>query len=97
MDGLDMSALYGAVEIELKHCPNDGGELKTIAAIPEAPVIEKPLSHLRLTASTDSAASPRPGSCKRPDAARTHARPCQVGRVDGPPRNVNQAPKGLTK
>jgi len=33
-------------EIDLKHCPNCGGELKIIAAILEAPAIEKILMHL---------------------------------------------------
>ena len=35
-------------ELELEHCPNCGGELKIIAAIPEQPVIEKILMHLDL-------------------------------------------------
>ena len=29
--------LKGVFEIDLEHCPNCGGELKIIAAIPEAP------------------------------------------------------------
>ena len=33
-----------------EHCPNCGGELKIIAAILEAPVIEKILTHLGLQA-----------------------------------------------
>ena len=37
-------------EIDLEHCPNCGGELKIIAAIPEQPVIEKMLIHLGLQA-----------------------------------------------
>ena len=37
-------------EIDLTHCPNCGGELKIIAAILEAPVIEKILTHLGLQA-----------------------------------------------
>lgn len=37
-------------EIDLEHCPNCGGELKIIAAILEAPVIEKILAHLGLQA-----------------------------------------------
>lgn len=37
-------------EIDLEHCPNCGGELKIIAAILEAPVIEKILTHLGLQA-----------------------------------------------
>ena len=34
----------------MEHCPNCGGELKIIAAIPEQPVIEKILTHLGLHA-----------------------------------------------
>lgn len=37
-------------EIDMEHCPNCGGELKIIAAILEAPVIEKILTHLGLQA-----------------------------------------------
>jgi hypothetical protein len=38
-------------EIDLEHCPNcGGGELKIIAAILEAPVIERILTHLGLQA-----------------------------------------------
>ena len=36
--------------LDLEHCPNCGGELKIIAAILEAPVIEKILMHLGLQA-----------------------------------------------
>ena len=39
-----------AFELELEHCPNCGGELKIIAAILEAPVIERILTHLGLQA-----------------------------------------------
>ena len=42
--------LKPAFEIELEHCPNCGGELKIIAAILEAPVIERILTHLGLQA-----------------------------------------------
>ena len=34
----------------MEHCPNCGGELKIIAEILEAPVIEKILTHLGLQA-----------------------------------------------
>ena len=34
--------------LDLEHCPNCGGELKIIAAILEAPVIERILTHLGL-------------------------------------------------
>ena len=37
-------------EIDLEHCPNCRGELKIIAAILEAPVIERILTHLGLQA-----------------------------------------------
>ena len=37
-------------EIYLEHCPNCGGELKIIAAILDAPVIERVLTHLGLQA-----------------------------------------------
>ena len=37
-------------EIDLEHCPNCGGEFKIIAAILEAPVIERILRHLGLEA-----------------------------------------------
>ena len=37
-------------EIDMEHCPNCAGELKIIAAILEAPVIEKILTHLGLQA-----------------------------------------------
>ena len=37
-------------EIDLEHCPNCGGELKIIAAILEAPVIERILMHLGVQA-----------------------------------------------
>ena len=35
-------------DLDLKHCQNCGGQLKIIAAILQAPVIEKILSHLGL-------------------------------------------------
>jgi hypothetical protein len=38
------------LQLDLEHCPNCGGELKTIAAILERPVIEKILTHLGLQA-----------------------------------------------
>lgn len=37
-------------EIDMEHCPNCGGDLKIIAAIPEAPVIGKTLMHPGLQA-----------------------------------------------
>ena len=42
-------------EIDLEHCPNCGGKLKIIAAIVEAPVIERFLTHLGLQARGASA------------------------------------------
>ncbi len=32
----------------MDHCPNSGGELKNIAAIPEQPIIEKILTYVGL-------------------------------------------------
>jgi hypothetical protein len=46
-------------EIDLEHCPNCGGELKIIAAILEAPVIERILTHLGLQARAPPRASAR--------------------------------------
>ena len=37
-------------DLDLEQCPNCGGELKMIAAIPEQPVIKKILTHLGLQA-----------------------------------------------
>ena len=42
--------LKRVLEIDMRHCPNCGGELKIIAAILEQPVIEKILTHLGLQA-----------------------------------------------
>ena len=42
--------LKRVLEIDLEHCPNCGGELKIIAAILEAPVVEWVLTHLGLQA-----------------------------------------------
>ena len=46
-------------DLDLEHCPNCGGELKIIAAILEAPVIEKILTHLGLQARAPPRAPPR--------------------------------------
>ncbi len=46
-------------DLDLEHCPNCGGEHKIIAAILEAPVIEKILTYLGLKAR----APPRPTVC----------------------------------
>jgi hypothetical protein len=35
-------------DLDVKHCPNCGGDLKIIAAIEDPPVINKILSHLGL-------------------------------------------------
>ena len=40
------------LQIDLEHCPNCAGQLKIIAAIPDAPVIERILTHLGLQART---------------------------------------------
>jgi hypothetical protein len=37
-------------QLDFKHCPNCGGEVKIIAAILERPVIEKVLKHLGVEA-----------------------------------------------
>jgi hypothetical protein len=37
-------------DLDLEHCPNCGGKLKIIAAMLQAPVIEKILTHLGLHA-----------------------------------------------
>ena len=42
--------LKRVVEIDLEHCQNCGGELKIIAAIVEAPVIQRIHTHLGLQA-----------------------------------------------
>ena len=42
--------LKRAFELDLEHCPNCGGELKIGAAILEAPVIERILTHVGLQA-----------------------------------------------
>ena len=42
--------LMRVFDLDLQHCPNCGGELKIIAAILEAPVIEKILTYLGLQA-----------------------------------------------
>ncbi len=47
------------MEIDLKHCPNCSGELKILAAILEAPVIKKILTHLGLQASAPPRAQAR--------------------------------------
>jgi hypothetical protein len=46
-------------EIDMEHCPNCGGEIKIIAAILQAPVIEKILTHLGLQARAPPAAPAR--------------------------------------
>jgi hypothetical protein len=46
----DEAGIYDVFETDMEHCPNCGGDLKIIAAILEAPVIEKILTHLSLQA-----------------------------------------------
>jgi hypothetical protein len=55
-------------DLDLEHCPNCGGELKIIAAILEAPVIEKILTHLGLQA-------------RAPPRAPARGRALQAGRL----------------
>ena len=50
VDDPDAAGIYGVFGLDMEHCPNCGGELKIIAAILEAPVIEKILKHLGLQA-----------------------------------------------
>ncbi len=45
-------------DLDLEHGPNCGGELKIIAAILEAPVIEKILTHLGLQADCGRRSAP---------------------------------------
>lgn len=54
--------LERVAEIDREHCPNCGGELEVIAAILEAPVIEKMLAHLGLQARAPSGACSWPGA-----------------------------------
>ncbi|MDP1647629.1 MAG: hypothetical protein Q8M01_05435 [Rubrivivax sp.] len=44
------SVLKRVFGIDLQQCPNCGGKLKVIAAIPDVPVIDKILTHLGLQA-----------------------------------------------
>ena len=46
-------------DLDLEHCPNCGGELKIIAAILKAPVIEKILTHVGLQARAPPSAPAR--------------------------------------
>ena len=46
-------------EIDLEHCPNCGGDLKIIAAILDAPMIERILNHLGLQARAPPRAAAR--------------------------------------
>ena len=46
-------------QLSAEHCPNCGGELAIIAAILDAPVIERILSHLGLQARAPSRAPAR--------------------------------------
>ena len=48
-------------QIDLGHCPNCGGQRKIIAAILEAPVIERILTHLGLQARAPPRALARGG------------------------------------
>jgi hypothetical protein len=47
-------------DIDIEHCPNCGGALKTIAAIEDPPVIDKILGHLGLP--TRALGMPRRGT-----------------------------------
>ena len=75
-------------DIDMRLCPNcGGGELKTIAAILERPVIEKILTHLGLDPeppprgrARQSGARPRPlsGTCPRRHPTHQHRLRCQA-------------------
>jgi hypothetical protein len=54
-----LGTLKRIFEIDLEHCPSCGGELTIIAAILEAPVIERILTHLGLQARAPPRASAR--------------------------------------
>ena len=54
-------------QIDLGHCPNCGGQRKIIAAILEAPVIERLLTHLGLQARAPPRALAREVLSKQPD------------------------------
>jgi len=56
--------------LDLEHGQNRGSELEIIAAIPEAPVIEKILTHQGLQPRVPPWAPARARRCERPDAAR---------------------------
>ena len=46
VDDPGVVGIYGVFDLDLEHCPNCGAELKIMAAILEAPVIEEILTHL---------------------------------------------------
>lgn len=48
VDDPDVPGICGVFDLDLEHCPNCGGELKTIATILEQAVSEKILIHLGL-------------------------------------------------
>jgi hypothetical protein len=54
-----LGTLKRIFEIDLEPCPSCGGELTIIAAILEAPVIERILTHLGLQARAPPGASAR--------------------------------------
>ena len=72
------SLLKRVFAVDLEHCPNCGGELKIIAAILEAPVIEKILMHLvveaRLPGPAPAAGRALGRSLSRPTGAGSPAR-----------------------
>ena len=48
VDDPDVAGIYGVFGLDMEHSPNCCGQLKIIAVILEAPVIEKILTHLGL-------------------------------------------------
>ena len=69
-------------DLDLEHCPNCGGELKIIAAILEAPVVEKILTHLGLQAVRRHGYQRVGRRCKRPE--HTKAMEVQEAQRQGP-------------
>ena len=59
VDGPDVTAPCDLFDLDLEHGPNCGGDLKIIAAILEALVIEKILTHLGLQARAPARAPAR--------------------------------------
>ena len=68
----------------MEHCPNDGSELKIIAATLEQPVIEKILTHLGLQADCGRRSAPARGPAPQEEFALASANAACKARA--PPR-----------